>query len=879
MDNTEFLRGDGAAGYPSWNPTFSIGALVPQTRITAKNLDPSDKFDGNYFSKPFPTTKFMSGLLRPGPEQYAGASWFTAGGSYKIMDAYPYMVNVLPKEAGSTNPTGISFEIANILPESIGSDNLVQNFFAAAVQGFSTISNQIGISYQYFIAIKELQDSAATSQTVVEGIDDLSVTFTIGNSDHFIRVPIVRGSPYLTVFIGDPNTNLLFFNIQSPTVNQGLMVTKISDCIYSVQTAIDRKEFRLYLGQPPAQDLAVDPTTHSLEIPGQVGWIRIICISSNIAPGTQYGKRNFGVFDSSIADRSYQNIPLSGKVIPSLNSTTNQVELKSVFQLCATSVDNTLYYCIPPHYTLKTDPNVEIQDQNSFSYYHLKGFCRVVKMNDATVGLTRAIDAVSLDLDIAGGKAIDPSRQQEIITALQADYHSFSQNFNAYAKSYQQPYNLYTQGSLLFGYAYLLVIAEQLGQKAIAEAIYADLIGFFKTMFLGKGFPSIIPAFTCQYIAYDGTWGGILYPQNSTAPGANPPEDEAWAYGFNWYADHHFHLGYYVFIAAILYRYFGNQIQTDPDWASTSFQSYIYTLIGDYGCPSPSDSLFPYSRMKDFFWGHSHSLGIKYDAGADGENQESSSEAINAYYAMAQLGNILGDSGLEEWGTILTTMELEASQVYYQTYNNNYLADDSLQPQWGIVPNLWDNKVDSGTYWGNEPIFTAAIEMLPPTGITRQLFPPENAIYAFQTMTNRINCTIAKPIAFPNRPPVTSYPFPKLDNKIFNGKLNDQSSCSVGGAPGTSWLPQFLVFLALTSPENAAYCYDLVKDCSFVCSSTAPITVQDPAGQFLPVTAAIVGTIADPANPQATYGNLYPINAQTKTFYLYYFATLSPVSS
>jgi hypothetical protein len=192
MDNTEFLRGDGAAGYPSWNPTFSIGALVPQTRITAKNLDPSDKFDGNYFSKPFPTTKFMSGLLRPGPEQYAGASWFTAGGSYKIMDAYPYMVNVLPKEAGSTNPTGISFEIANILPESIGSDNLVQNFFAAAVQGFSTISNQINIlspSKNYRIRrrqVRQLWRESTTFQLLLPSVILIILSEFLSSADRHI---------------------------------------------------------------------------------------------------------------------------------------------------------------------------------------------------------------------------------------------------------------------------------------------------------------------------------------------------------------------------------------------------------------------------------------------------------------------------------------------------------------------------------------------------------------------------------------------------------------------------------------------------------------------------------------------------------------------
>lgn len=865
-NNPIFLQGDQSNGYSQWTPEFTIGDLSRETRSKSLNLDPSNKFNTNYFKKTFPTTKFFSGLLRSGPEQFAGESWFVNGSSYKIIDAYPFTINALPKIVDSTNPTGISFEISNVNPPTIGDSNLSQSNFGSVVSGFSKLPGlKQGNCYEYFFAVKGLNNKADNSQVKVEGVDDLSVTLTVGNDSQYMRVPIMRGSPYLTFFVNDQNTDLLFFQVLSGT-NRPLKIEKISGAIYAVKDETNQKEFRLYLGQIPASDLQFDPVNNHLEIPGTVEWVRIICVSSNTPPGDKYGMRNFGAFDKTAADKYYKNIPLKGKVKPHLNKSANKVELTSTFELHPAKTDDTLYYCIPPHYDLKDDSNVLFQSSNDFSYYHLKGFCRVVKVNDVTKGFTTTCDAVQVSLDIPDVSGIDSAQKKEIIEALHADYKAFSDNLNACNKAYQQPYNMYTQGALLFGYAYLIVVAKQLNEDDIAKKIYSDIIIFFKTMFLGKNIPGT--SFPCKYVAYDDTWGGILYPKNCTAPDADPPNDIGNQYGFNWYADHHFHLGYYVFISAILNNYFQEDIKNDPDWQHVSFKDYSYALVGDYGCPTPNNDLFPYSRMKDFFWGHSQSLGIKFDGGADGENQESSSEAINAYYAMANLGKALGDEGLADWGAILASLEVKGNQIYYQSYNNDYLPKDSLLPQWGIICNNWTNKFDSSTYWGQQPIFGSSIEFIPLTPVTKQVFPAQFADYAYQTLTNLINCKNAKPIDFPNREKFTAYPFPKLSSNIFNGFLNDQSECSVGGAPGASWLPVLLSFLALTSEENAQYAYDTIKTLKFDC--TEKITVQDQAKKYLPVTAKYIGTTKAEGACR-----IYQINSQTKTWYMYYFAALS----
>lgn len=55
----------------------------------------------------------------------------------------------------------------------------------------------------------------------------------------------------------------------------------------------------------------------------------------------------------------------------------------------------------------------------------------------------------------------------------------------------------------------------------------------------------------------------------------------------------------------------------------------------------------------------------------DGKNQESSSEAVNAYYAIALLGQASGNAALEGWGRLLLANEITAARKYTQVYSGN----------------------------------------------------------------------------------------------------------------------------------------------------------------------------------------------------------------
>lgn len=67
--------------------------------------------------------------------------------------------------------------------------------------------------------------------------------------------------------------------------------------------------------------------------------------------------------------------------------------------------------------------------------------------------------------------------------------------------------------------------------------------------------------------------------------------------------------------------------------------------------------------------GHSWASGLQ--PSADGKNQESSSEAVNGYQAVALLGRATDDPVLEGWGQLLLSTEVAAAHKYTQAFAGN----------------------------------------------------------------------------------------------------------------------------------------------------------------------------------------------------------------
>ncbi|XP_060068686.1 uncharacterized protein LOC132548810 [Ylistrum balloti] len=153
---------------------------------------------------------------------------------------------------------------------------------------------------------------------------------------------------------------------------------------------------------------------------------------------------------------------------------------------------------------------------------------------------------------------------------------------------------------------------------------------------------------------YDTVWGGLFLRATNNA-------DVGYGYdfGFPYYNDHHFHLGYLLY--AIAYY-----VKHHQDWGQ-QHKERVYALARDVGNPSYLDTHFPVVRHKDAYMGFSWATGV-----VPGQRQEeSSSEALNCYHGLAALGEAYNDDIVKKTGQVTLAMEIESVKEYFQVRNHN----------------------------------------------------------------------------------------------------------------------------------------------------------------------------------------------------------------
>jgi endoglucanase Acf2 len=174
--------------------------------------------------------------------------------------------------------------------------------------------------------------------------------------------------------------------------------------------------------------------------------------------------------------------------------------------------------------------------------------------------------------------------------------------------------------------------------------------------------------------------------------------------------DHHFHYGYFIRAAAEV-------ALRDPDWAADDqYGDLVKYLIRDIASPARDDPRFPFLRNFDPYAGHSWASGhAKF---GDGNNNESSSEAMNAWYGIMLWGQATGDRLLRDLGIYLYTTELSAIEEYwFDVHNENHPA--SYSPS--VVTMVWGGKGANGTWFSANPEMVHGINCLPLHGASLYL--------------------------------------------------------------------------------------------------------------------------------------------------------------
>ena len=168
--------------------------------------------------------------------------------------------------------------------------------------------------------------------------------------------------------------------------------------------------------------------------------------------------------------------------------------------------------------------------------------------------------------------------------------------------------------------------------------------------------------------------------------------------------DHHFTYGYWIRAAAEI-------ALRDPAWAAKDqWGGMIDLLVADIATTQRGSAEFPFLRNFDPYEGHSWASGI--GMGEMGNNQESSSEAINAWVGLILWGEVHGNKALRDLGLYLYTTEAQAINHYWFDIHHLVLAPEYKNMEASM---LFGGQYAHNTWWIDDPRQIKGINLLPIT--------------------------------------------------------------------------------------------------------------------------------------------------------------------
>ncbi|MET0859986.1 MAG: glycosyl hydrolase [Microbacterium sp.] len=246
------------------------------------------------------------------------------------------------------------------------------------------------------------------------------------------------------------------------------------------------------------------------------------------------------------------------------------------------------------------------------------------------------------------------------------------------ASSPAAPEDTYFGGKWLYRQAQLLDIASQVGASEAEESARAALT----TTLERWADPTGCEERSTQCFVYDPEWKGVV--------GLTP------AFGSDEFNDHHFHYGYFLYAAAVL-------AANDPS-VVTRLRPVMDLLAADIAGGSDT-GLTPRLRVFDVYAGHSWASGTA--PFADGNNQESSSEAVTSWAGLALWADATNDDDLAAQAAWLLSSEANSARAYWAQPDLPTGFDHQV---FGIN---WGGKRDYATWFSPESSAILGIQLIP----------------------------------------------------------------------------------------------------------------------------------------------------------------------
>jgi endoglucanase Acf2 len=193
------------------------------------------------------------------------------------------------------------------------------------------------------------------------------------------------------------------------------------------------------------------------------------------------------------------------------------------------------------------------------------------------------------------------------------------------------------------------------------------------------------------YVQYDKALGAVsIYPEEFFA--------------ITEINDHHFWYGYWIRVAAEV-------ALRDPAWiAKDRWGGMLELLIADIATTERGRADFPFLRNWDAYESHTWANGV--GNGEFGNNNESSSESINAWVSLILWGEVTGNKALRDLGIYLYTNEIEAINHYWFDIHGQVFAPEYKNAEVSLV---FGGMYRHDTWWIDDPRQIKGINLLPVT--------------------------------------------------------------------------------------------------------------------------------------------------------------------
>jgi endoglucanase Acf2 len=325
--------------------------------------------------------------------------------------------------------------------------------------------------------------------------------------------------------------------------------------------------------------------------------------------------------------------------------------------------DHTLIQGWLPHHYRDTTNDLQFTD---FGYFTPRGRMRCAIGTDFTIkyGFNGFLPFLPEPRKSGGPHDFDSARMRDYLAR--------------YSTKDKYGDDTYWGGKSLTQYADYMAMAHEMNDPS-----YEKLRGLLKKA-LADWF-TYTPGESAHYFARYPKWRALI--------GIKP------SYGSESFNDNHFHYGYFTKAAGML-GFFDPQFLKD-------YGPMAKQVAKQYANWDRSDTNFPFLRTFDIWEGHSWAGGF---SSPTGNNQESSSEAVQSWGGLYLLGTALGDKDMTAAGAMGYAMETRAAMEYWFDVHGDNHSTNFKHPIAGMV---WSGGILYGTYFSGDPAWIFGIQWLP----------------------------------------------------------------------------------------------------------------------------------------------------------------------